>query len=109
MALPPAWTPPQGFGLPARCAPLPRAQRPIGCGGEGKREPTETNPEQLDHAEPEQEQPAMSMDPEIEQLKAGVNCATVLERMGGGYALDQKESSRIAPEIPARCGRDHHH
>ena len=37
----------------------------------------------------------MSTDPEIEQLKAGVNCATVLERMGGGYALDQKESSRM--------------
>ena len=36
----------------------------------------------------------MSTDPEIEQLKAGVNCATLLERMGGGYALDQKESSR---------------
>ena len=36
----------------------------------------------------------MSTDPEIEQLKAGVNCATLLERIGRGYALDQKESSR---------------
>lgn len=30
MALPPAWTPPQGFGLTARFAPLPRAQRAVG-------------------------------------------------------------------------------
>jgi len=33
-------------------------------------------------------------DPEIEQLKAGVNCAAVLEKMGGGYKLDERESSR---------------
>jgi len=33
-------------------------------------------------------------DPEIEQLKAGVNCAALLERMGGGYKLDERESSR---------------
>ncbi len=33
-------------------------------------------------------------DPEIEQLKAGVNCAVLLERIGGGYKLDERESSR---------------
>ena len=33
-------------------------------------------------------------DPEIEQLKAGVNCAALLERIGGGYKLDERESSR---------------
>ena len=33
-------------------------------------------------------------DPEIEQLKAGVNCAALLERLGGGYKLDRAESSR---------------
>ncbi len=33
-------------------------------------------------------------DPEIEQLKAGVNCAALLERMGGGWRLDERESSR---------------
>ena len=33
-------------------------------------------------------------DPEVEQLKAGVNCAALLERMGGGYKLDERESSR---------------
>ena len=32
-------------------------------------------------------------DPEIEQLKAGVNCAALLEKMGG-YKLDERESSR---------------
>ncbi len=33
-------------------------------------------------------------DPEIEQLKAGVNCVALLERMGGGWRLDERESSR---------------
>jgi len=33
-------------------------------------------------------------DPEIEQLKAGVNCAALLERMGGSWRLDERESSR---------------
>jgi len=33
-------------------------------------------------------------DPEIEQLKAGVNCAALLEKIGGGYKLDERESSR---------------
>ena len=32
-------------------------------------------------------------DPEIEQLKAGVNCAALLEKLGG-YKLDEQESSR---------------
>jgi hypothetical protein len=40
-------------------------------------------------------------DAEIEQLKAGVNCATLLERMGG-YKLDERESSRH--NLKYRCG-----
>jgi len=51
-------------------------------------------PVQLRPADPGRECGAMSRyDPEIEQLKAGVNCAALLEKLGG-YKLDEQESSR---------------
>lgn len=38
----------------------------------------------------------MSDDAELEQLRAGVNCAAVLERISGGWRLDARESTRNA-------------
>jgi hypothetical protein len=45
----------------------------------------------------QQEQSAMyRQDEELERLRASVNCATILERLGSGWQLDQSESTRRA-------------
>lgn len=38
----------------------------------------------------------MSDDAELELFRSGVNCAALLEQFGGGWALDQRESTRNA-------------
>jgi hypothetical protein len=35
-------------------------------------------------------------DVELEQLRSGVNCATLLERLSSGWMLDKRESIRRA-------------
>ena len=35
-----------------------------------------------------------AQDEELEQLRAGVNCATLLEKLSGGWTLDRRESTR---------------
>ena len=40
----------------------------------------------------------VNRDAELEQLRAGVNCATLLERCSTGWMLDRRESTRRAPK-----------
>ena len=45
---------------------------------------------------------------EVEELRAGVNGATVLEKATRQWLLDRKGSSKRCLKLPPRAGRDRH-
>ena len=47
----------------------------------------------------------MSDDVELELFRHGLNCAALLEQIGGGWKLDQRESTRRALKYPGGPGQ----
>src|SRR5258705_6774919 len=84
-----------GHARPLPCAAWPRrALVPRPCSGRrrasGHREKRPERTARALPANPGREERAMSAhDAELEQLRAGVNCATLLERLSTGWTLDR--------------------